>query len=107
MTDIVGRLRVHAWRSDGWTRQDAAEAADEIERLRMERDKYMAAYDAAVDEHLHDQMRLRDAGDENDRLRGVLEEIESPPFEVMGHGSWEACEWMIERAANALGKDRT
>ena len=34
MTDIVERLRVHAWRSDGWTRQDAAEAADEIERLR-------------------------------------------------------------------------
>jgi hypothetical protein len=34
MTDIVERLRVHAWRSDGWTRQDSAEAADEIERLR-------------------------------------------------------------------------
>jgi hypothetical protein len=34
MTDIVERLRVNAWRSDGWNRQDAAEAASEIERLR-------------------------------------------------------------------------
>jgi hypothetical protein len=34
MTDIVARLAVHAWRSDGWTRADCAEAADEIERLR-------------------------------------------------------------------------
>ena len=34
MTDIVGRLRHHARVGDGWTRPDAAEAADEIERLR-------------------------------------------------------------------------
>jgi len=40
MTDIVERLRVNAWRSDGWNRQDAAEAADEIERLRAERDAH-------------------------------------------------------------------
>jgi hypothetical protein len=39
MTDIVERLRVNAWRSDGWNRQDAAEAADEIVRLRAERDR--------------------------------------------------------------------
>jgi hypothetical protein len=38
MTDIVARLAVHAWRSDGWTRADCAEAAAEIERLRAERD---------------------------------------------------------------------
>jgi len=44
VTDIVERLRVHAWRSDGWTRQDAAEAADEIERLRAERDDLKADY---------------------------------------------------------------
>jgi hypothetical protein len=34
MSDIVARLAVHAWRSDGWTRADCAEAAAEIERLR-------------------------------------------------------------------------
>ena len=36
MTDIVERLRHHARVGDGWTRPDAAEAADEIERLRAE-----------------------------------------------------------------------
>jgi len=35
VTDIVARLAVHAWRSDGWTRADCAEAAAEIERLRL------------------------------------------------------------------------
>ena len=39
MSDIVERLRVHARTGDGWTRPDAAEAADEIERLRAERDE--------------------------------------------------------------------
>lgn len=34
MTDIVERLRERARVGDGWTRPDAAEAADEIERLR-------------------------------------------------------------------------
>jgi hypothetical protein len=60
MTDIVERLRVHAWRSDGWNRQDAAEAADEIERLRAERDQLRAAI---LDTEPHDAglvpMRLR------------------------------------------------
>lgn len=41
MTDIVERLREHARVGDGWTRPDAAEAADEIERLR----DIEAAYD--------------------------------------------------------------
>ena len=36
MTDIVERLRHHARYGDGWTRPDAGEAADEIERLRHE-----------------------------------------------------------------------
>jgi hypothetical protein len=36
MTDIIERLRVHARTGDGWTRPDAGEAADEIERLRHE-----------------------------------------------------------------------
>jgi len=34
VSDIVARLAVHAWRADGWTRADCAEAAAEIERLR-------------------------------------------------------------------------
>lgn len=41
MTDIVERLRERARVGDGWTRPDAAEAADEIERLR----DIEAAYD--------------------------------------------------------------
>jgi hypothetical protein len=45
------------------------------EALRLERDKYMAAYDAAVDEQLHDQMQLRDAGDESDRLRAERDRL--------------------------------
>jgi hypothetical protein len=36
MSDIVERLRHHAKYGDGWTRPDAGEAADEIERLRHE-----------------------------------------------------------------------
>ena len=36
------------------------------------------------------------------RLRDALKDIESPPIDVLCHGSWEAAEWMIERAANAL-----
>jgi hypothetical protein len=36
MSDIVERLRVHARTGDGWTRADCAEAAAEIERLRLE-----------------------------------------------------------------------
>jgi hypothetical protein len=43
MSDIVARLAVHAWRSDGWTRADCAEAAAEIERLRAERDALRVA----------------------------------------------------------------
>lgn len=34
MTDIVERLQERATNGDGWTRPVAAEAADEIERLR-------------------------------------------------------------------------
>jgi len=34
MTDILERLHHHARVGDGWTRPVAAEAADEIERLR-------------------------------------------------------------------------
>lgn len=37
MTDIVERLRHRARVGDGWTRPEAADAADEIERLRAEK----------------------------------------------------------------------
>jgi hypothetical protein len=76
MTDIVERLRSPEVFIDvgGMTSPVALLAAAEIERLRAE---------------VH-------------RLRGVLEEIETPPIDVFGHGSWEACEWMIQRAADAL-----
>jgi hypothetical protein len=76
MTDIVERLRasVTPHRGLDCSPEIVEAAADEIERLRAE---------------VH-------------RLRGVLEEIETPPIDVFSHGSWEACEWMIERAADAL-----
>ena len=48
MTDIVARLAVHAWRSDGWTRADCAEAAAEIERLR-EALRIIAGYQHCID----------------------------------------------------------
>ena len=47
MTDIVERMRVHARVGDGWTRPDAAEAADEIERLRAEREEAIDQRNAA------------------------------------------------------------
>ena len=47
MSDIVERLRHHARVGDGWTRPDAAEAADEIERLRAERDEAIDQRNAA------------------------------------------------------------
>jgi hypothetical protein len=78
MTDIVERLRAYAveWRDEMQPAigEPLDEAAAEIERLRAE---------------IH-------------RLRGVLEEIETPPIDVVCHGSWEAFEWAIERAADAL-----
>jgi len=46
--------------------------------------------------------RLVRAEAEVHRLRDALKDIESPPIDVLCHGSWEAAEWMIERAANAL-----
>lgn len=45
-TDIVERMRRHARVADGWTRPDAAEAADEIERLRAEVSDILAENDA-------------------------------------------------------------
>lgn len=49
MSDIVERLRVRARIGDGWTRPDCAEAADEIERLRAERDEHLRLKHMAVE----------------------------------------------------------
>jgi hypothetical protein len=49
MTDIVERLRDHARTGDGWTRPVAAEAADEIERLRAGRDRLREAVQWFID----------------------------------------------------------
>jgi len=65
MTDIVMRLRVHAQTGDGWTRPDCAEAADEIERLRAEREHYGSTADARA---VYIKMLER----ERDRLRDAL-----------------------------------
>ena len=41
-----------------------------------------------------------------DRLRGALREIADPPTDAFDHASWEACEWMSERARAALAENR-
>lgn len=48
MTDIVERLRERARVGDGWTRPHAAEAADEIERLRAAL-RIIAGYQHCID----------------------------------------------------------
>lgn len=57
---------------------------------------------AVMEEAAYEIVQLRA---ERDRLRDALKDIESPPIEVIGHGSWEAVEWMIQRAASALKGD--
>ncbi len=96
MTDIVDRLRL--------TNADFLheEAADEIERLRIDRDVWRneSIKKQAACEQMGARIGALEA--ERDRLMDALKDIESPPIEVIGHGSWEAVEWMIQRAANAL-----
>ncbi len=80
MTDIVKRLRSFDVFNAPMDIEGvmvspvALMAADEIERLRAERD----------------------------RLRDALKDIESPSIDIVCHGSWEAFEWAMERAAEAL-----
>ena len=66
---------------------------DIVERLRAEGRVYTHMEAAAEIERLRAEIH---------RLRGVLEEIETPPIDVVCHGSWEAFEWAMERAADAL-----
>jgi hypothetical protein len=72
MTDIVERLRVHARTGDGWTRPDCAEAADEIERLRMDRDVWRneSIKKQAACEQMGARITALEA--ERDRLRKIL-----------------------------------
>jgi len=65
VSDIVARLAVHAWRSDGWTRADCAEAAAEIERLRH--DLTIARLDRD-----HAQRLVNDARGERDEAVAAL-----------------------------------
>jgi hypothetical protein len=83
MTDIVERLRVNAWRSDGWNRQDATEAADEIVRLREERDTartQAANADAQCERDAERAERLRNA------LREIAEGGPEIPLDEEGEG---------------------
>jgi len=128
MTDIVDRLRL--------TNADFLheEAADEIVRLREERDTARAQAanaDAQCERDAERAERAEAERDhwknysasqgralqggvvipneeyaalcaERDRLRDALKDIESPSIDIVCHGSWEAFEWAIERAAEAL-----
>jgi hypothetical protein len=80
VTDIVDKLREsysHLNRDDALTSNSVdtiRKAVSEIERLRAERE----------------------------RLVDALKDIESPSIDIVCHGSWEAFEWAMERAAEAL-----
>lgn len=66
---------------------------DIVERLRLTNADFLHEEAAGEIERLRAEIH---------RLRGVLEEIETPPIDVVCHGSWEAFEWTMERAADAL-----
>lgn len=80
MTDIVKRLRSF----------DVFNAPMDIEGVMVSPVALMAADEI---------VRLRA---ECDRLRDALKDIESPSIDIVCHGSWEAFEWAMERAAEAL-----
>jgi hypothetical protein len=47
-------------------------------------------------------VRLARVEAERERLVDALKDIESPSIDIVCHGSWEAFEWAMERAAEAL-----
>lgn len=91
---------------DNATRAELLEAlATQAVRLaRMETDRDVWRNESIKKQAACEQMgaRIGALEAERDRLRDALKDIESPPIEVIGHGSWEAVEWMIQRAASAL-----
>ena len=121
MTDIVDKLREsysHLNRDEAITSNSVdtiQKAVSEIKRLRFERDQLKTA--AGIDEWcrqferanitlnerlfaMHERLEKTEA--ERDRLRDALKDIESPSIDIVCHGSWEAFEWAMERAAEAL-----
>lgn len=75
MTDIVERLRHHARVGDGWTRPVAAEAADEIERLREEGAEAAVMSNRANDRATALQMEVYYLKAEIGRLRAALRDL--------------------------------
>lgn len=72
MTDIVARLAGHAWRSDGWTRADCADAAAEIERLRHDLTLARLDRDHAKTERDNAERLVNEARGERDEAVAAL-----------------------------------
>jgi chromosome segregation ATPase len=79
MTDIVDRLSglAHALRKDGkqMTGHEVKEAADEIERLRAERDEAQAEANAGRQAEHDADLERRAVESERDRLREALQHV--------------------------------
>ena len=91
MTDIVDRLSglAHALRKDGkqMTGHEVKEAADEIERLRAERDEAQAEANAGRQAEHDADVERRAVECERDRLREALREIVQQCFEHEDRGN--------------------
>jgi hypothetical protein len=107
MTDIVEKLRDHARTGDGWTRPVAAEAADEIERLRADVTRCkesLEVWDTYAGDIIDDRNRLREA------LRWFIDNDETnqgdEPMPEFGGQSWNEINayWIdgLNRARAAL-----
>ena len=99
MTEIVERLRVRARTDDGWTRPVAADAADEIERLRHELTIARLNRDHA--RRLADEARREGIADAATELRAIaarMRKMDLVDLQVLANAA------TLEQAADALAE---